>query len=140
MATSKTMNEGRGAAFWSQWYTDWEQVGPPMLAVTEQNASHALDYYRFWSESWVAFAAFQARLIREHGDPARFITRHCIGTFPDLDYHKLSEPLDLITWDSYPTGYAETTAPLLYTPGESRTPPMLGIHMSQGSAMPSRAE
>ena len=103
----QTLNEAWGTTFWSQWYSDWEQIGAPILGVTEQNLSHVLDYYRFSSDSWVAYEAFQARLIRQHGDPAKFISHNYMGTFPDLDYHKLGEPLDLVTWDSYPTGYAE---------------------------------
>jgi beta-galactosidase len=118
----ETLNKAWGAAFWSQWYTNWEQIGAPMLAVTEHNASQVLDYYRFSSDAWVDYEAFQARLLRQHGDPAKFISHNYMGNFQDLDYHKLGEPLDLVTWDSYPTGYAEMAAPQLYQPGEPRTP------------------
>lgn len=112
------LNEAWGAAFWSQWYTDWEQIGPPILAVTEQNASHVLDYYRFSSDAWVKYEAFQARLLRDHGDAAKFVSHNYMGNFPDLDYHKLGEPLDLVTWDSYPTGYAEVMAEQLRSPDD----------------------
>ena len=118
----QTLNEAWGTAFWSQWYSDWEQIGAPILGVTEQNLSHVLDYYRFSSDSWVAYEAFQARLIRQHGDPAKFISHNYMGTFPDLDYHRLGEPLDLVTWDSYPTGYAEMSSDFLYQPGEAHAP------------------
>ena len=118
----KALNEAWGAAFWSQWYTGWEQIEPPILAVTEQNCSQVLDYYRFSSDSWAAYAGFQAHLLREHGDPRKFISHNYMGSFPDLDYYKLGEPLDLVTWDSYPTGYAEMTSPHLYMPGEPHSP------------------
>jgi beta-galactosidase len=120
--TLHALNEAWGTAFWSQWYTDWEQIGPPILAVTEQNPSQVLDYYRFSSDAWVKYEAFQARLLRERGDPQKFISHNYMGNFPDLDYHKLGEPLDLVTWDSYPTGYAEVSAEQLYMPGEPRAP------------------
>ncbi|MGE5603672.1 MAG: beta-galactosidase [Nitrososphaerales archaeon] len=113
-------NEAWGNAFWSQWYSDWEQVGPPMLTPAQLNPSHLLDYWRFSSDSWVAYEGLQARVLREAGDPARFVAHNYMGSFPDLDYHKLAEPLDLVTWDSYPTGYAEQTAPGLYLPDEAR--------------------
>ena len=45
-----------------------------------------------------------------------------MGNFPDLDYHELGEPLDLVTWDSYPTGYAERSRASLYLPDEPRCP------------------
>jgi beta-galactosidase len=120
--TLDALNEAWGTAFWSQWYSDWEQIGPPILAVTEQNASHVLDYWRFSSDAWVNYEAFQARLLREHGNPDKFITHNYMGNFPDLDYHKLGGPLDFVTWDSYPTGYAEVSAEQLYMPGEPRSP------------------
>jgi len=42
------------------------------------------------------------------------------GNFPDLDYHALAQPLDFVTWDSYPTGYAEEAAQQLYHPDDPR--------------------
>ncbi len=94
--------------------------GRPCLPLRELNPSHQLDYYRFCSDSWVAYEALQARLLRECGDPAKFVSHNYMGTSPDLDYHKLAGPLDLVTWDSYPTGYAEQEAPKLYMPEEPR--------------------
>lgn len=120
--TLGALNEAWGNAFWSQSYTDWEQIGPPILAVTEQNPSHVLDYWRFSSDAWVGYEALQARLLRGHGGPTQFVTHNYMGNFPDLNYHKLAEPLDLVTWDSYPTGYAEMAAEQLYAPDEARAP------------------
>ena len=51
---------------------------------------------------------------------AQFITTNFMGNFPDLDYHALARPLDFVTWDSYPTGYAEVAAQSLYQPGQPR--------------------
>ena len=113
------LNEAWGTAFWSQWYTDWSQIEPPFLAVTEQNASQVLDYARFSSDSWVDYERLQVDLLRE-GDPGKFITHNLMGNFPDLDYHALGRPLDFVVWDSYPTGYAELMAAQLYHPDDPR--------------------
>jgi beta-galactosidase len=44
-----------------------------------------------------------------------------MGNYPDLDYHALAGPLDLVTWDSYPTGYAEVQSESLYPLDEARS-------------------
>jgi beta-galactosidase len=108
-----------GAVFWSQGYSDWQEIGPPMLTVTEANPSQLLDYYRFSSDSFVAYQQLQLDLLR-HLVAGQLVTTNFMGNFPDLDYHDLARSLDFVTWDSYPTGYAELQAQSLYAPGETR--------------------
>ncbi len=117
----EALNQAWGTVFWSQTYSGWEQILPPNLTVTEPNASQVLDYYRFSSDSVVAYQQLQLDLLRRltHGQR---ITHNLMGNFPDLDYHKLSQPLDFVCWDSYPTGYAEVQAESLYLPDEPRPP------------------
>jgi len=117
--TLEALNQAWGTAFWSQYYSDWEHILPPNLAVTEPNASQVLDYYRFSSDSVVAYQQLQIDLLRRYTHGQR-ITHNLMGNFPDLDYHKLSRPLDFASWDSYPTGYAELQAQALYLPDEPR--------------------
>jgi len=113
------LNAAWGAVFWSQTYTDWAQITPPNLTVTEANPSQVLDWYRFSSDSVVAYQQIQVDILRRIC-PDRFITTNLMGAFADLDYYKVAAPLDFITWDSYPTGYAERTGPMLYMPGQPR--------------------
>ncbi len=117
----QAFNAAWGNAFWSQWYSDWGQIGLPMLTPAQLNPSHVLDFYRFSSDSWVAYEDLQARLLREHGDPAKFVTHNFMGNSHDLDYHDLGRPLDFVTWDSYPTGYLEQESASLYLPEEPRS-------------------
>lgn len=118
-ATLEALNEAWGNAFWNQLYTDWGQVQPPNLTVTEPNPSHVLDYYRFASDTYVAYQQIQIDILRAHS-PERVITTNFMGNFPDLDYHDLACPLDLVTWDSYPTGYVEMQSQTLYAPDDQR--------------------
>ena len=111
------LNTAWGNVFWSQFYNDWEQILPPNLTVTEANPSHVLDWYRFSSDSVAAYQQTQIEILRKLC-PDKFITTNFMGTFPDLDYYVMAEPLDFITWDSYPTGYAEYTRPIAYMPGQ----------------------
>lgn len=115
--TIEALNEAWGAVFWSQGYNDWREIEPPHLTVTEPNPSHVLDYYRFASDSWVDYERLQVSILRRYA-PGAPISHNYMGNFPDLDYHRLAEPLDWVTWDSYPTGYQEKMGKQAYLPGE----------------------
>jgi beta-galactosidase len=111
------LNTAWGNVFWSQFYNDWEQIMPPNLTVTEANPSHVLDWYRFSSDSVVAYQQIQIEILRKLC-PDKFITTNFMGTFPDLNHYVMAASLDFITWDSYPTGYAEYTRPIAYMPDQ----------------------
>lgn len=117
--TLDTLNTAWGTVFWSQTYSDWSQISPPNLTVTEPNPSHTLDYYRFASDSFVTFQQLQIDILRQHA-LGRPLTTNLLGPFPDLDYHRLCAALDFVSWDSYPTGYSEVHATALYSPNEPR--------------------
>lgn len=118
--TLDALNEAWGAVFWSQTYSDWGQIAPPNLTITEPNPSHVLDYYHFSSDTVVTYQQLQLSLLKLRIAPSQFITTNFMGNFPDLDYHALAQPLDFVTWDSYPAGYAEVQAETLYAPGDLR--------------------
>jgi beta-galactosidase len=95
------LNHAWGAVFWSQTYTDWEQVrltGP--TPSYSPNPHQALDEKRFWSDSVVSFTELQTRAIRTH-DKTHFITTQ--GGQEHVDYHRLTgAALDFLSFDSYP--------------------------------------
>ena len=115
----EALNEAWGAVFWSQEYSDWSEIEPPMLTVTEPNASQVLDYYRFSSDSWVDYEKFQMDLLRKYS-PGKPITHNFMGNFSELDYHDLAQPVDWVSWDSYPAGYDEKMDDRGYEPDEPR--------------------
>ena len=117
--TLDALNQAWGTIFWSQTYFQWEQIEPPNLTVAEPNPSHVLDYFRFFSDSWVAYQELQIINLRPVISGSQFITHNIIASLTDLDYHNLAANLDFISWDSYPTGYAETESQNLYAIGES---------------------
>jgi beta-galactosidase len=115
------LNQAWGTQFWSQGYSDWSEIGLPYLIVALPNPSQVLDYYRFSSDSVVAYQQLQIDLLRTHS-PDKPITTNLIGDLTDLDYHALARPLNFVAWDSYPTGYREMGAESFYAPGASRPP------------------
>lgn len=104
--TLAKLNEAWGNVFWSQEYTAWDQIEPPNLTVTEPNPSHVLDYARFASDMVKEFQEEQVEILRELS-PGRFITHNFMIFFPEFDHYQVSECLDFVSWDAYPTGMLE---------------------------------
>jgi beta-galactosidase len=100
------LNEAWGTTFWSQRYPSFEAVDPPRPTPAEHHPSHLLEYARFSTESVVDYNRLHADLLREHGDEW-FVAHNFMGDFETLDAHAVSDDLDLVTWDSYPTGFVQ---------------------------------
>ncbi len=95
------LNQAWGAVFWSQTYTNWEQVHLTRPTVSDSpNPHQALDEKRFFSASAISFVKLQAEIIRRIA-PRHWITTN--GLFGHLDSHRMTEEaLDFISYDSYP--------------------------------------
>ncbi len=102
----ETLNEAWGNRFWSQAYDSFEAVDPPGPTPAEHHPSRLLAYARFASDSVVEYNRFQADLIRE-ANADWFLTHNFMGRFPTLDAFDVSVDLDLVSWDSYPTGFVQ---------------------------------
>ena len=113
------LNESWGTDFWSQKYRNWDEIGLPNLTITAPNPSQTLDFYRFSSETYISFLLAQIDILRAI-NPEVQINTNFLGSFQDLNYHDLAKPLDLVTWDSYPTGYTEVHGHRHYSPEEVR--------------------
>ena len=60
-ATLDALNHAWGTAFWSQRYSDWEQILPPRLAASHPNPTQQLDFKRFSSDALQGLPAGRAR-------------------------------------------------------------------------------
>lgn len=100
--TLDKLNEAWGTVFWSQTYSDWEQVflPRPTPAHKQPNPHQALDEKRFISDSTIAYAKIQADILREVA-PHHWLTTN--GLFGHLDSHRMTDDLlDFFSYDSYP--------------------------------------
>jgi len=98
------LNAAWGTAFWSQEFTEWDQIPLPWKSVeaqTAHNPSLLLDFYRFASDSVVAFQKMQVVVVRDLC-PRHFITHNLMGLFDQIDYFDLACDLDFVSWDNYP--------------------------------------
>lgn len=102
----ETLNEAWGTTFWSQEHNSFEEIDSPGPTPAEHHPSRLLDYYRFASDSVVAYNRLQADLVRDVDDEW-FVTHNFMGMFPTLDAYDVATDLDFATWDSYPTGFVQ---------------------------------
>lgn len=93
------LNKAWGTVFWSQVFSDWNEIGFPINTPTFENPHQMLDIFRFMSDSTMDFMNMQIEIIRKFSDKP--ITHNFMVDFMDLDYRKISKSLDLISWDNY---------------------------------------
>lgn len=104
--TLNALNEAWGTIFWSHVYTEWSQIPAPLATAApfgdgSHNPGLALDYYRFISDSYVAFQREQVEILRREC-PEHFITHNLMGAGYDrLNYFDLAVDLDFVSWDNY---------------------------------------
>ncbi|MEM6513255.1 MAG: beta-galactosidase [Pseudomonadota bacterium] len=102
----EALNEAWGNVFWSMEYTSFEQIDPPVGAVTETNPAHRLAWQRFCSDQVADFNRDQVRVLKEHGVTVD-ITHNYMGHFTAFDHFDVADDLDVASWDSYPLGFLD---------------------------------
>jgi beta-galactosidase len=110
--TIESLNESWGTAFWSQRYDVWSDVGLPDpdpvpadgFSRRAPNPSLALDFRRFVSDSYLCYLRRQRAVLRSLIRPEQQITNNLMGfNFAEIDSSALSEELDFVSWDNYPS-------------------------------------
>jgi beta-galactosidase len=99
--TLDALNEAWWAAFWSHTYTDWSQVESPSPIGETNTHGLNLDWKRFTTEQFVDFYLHETAPLKKI-TPAVPCTANLMGTYPGIDYFRLAEVLDVVSWDNYP--------------------------------------
>jgi beta-galactosidase len=95
------LNERWGTVFWSQSYTDWDEIPVPVITGKSPNPGLGLDFYRFMTDSYRAYQLMQISILREKC-PEHFITHNLMGfKYDQLDYFEMTKDLDFVSWDNY---------------------------------------
>lgn len=97
--TLDALNKAWGTAFWSQTYSDWDQIDLPHPTATWMNPTLLLDETRFISDCVVRFAQRQAVILRKYN--RKWIITHN-GLFANVDGVELVKVLDVFSHDHYP--------------------------------------
>ena len=98
------LNEQWWSAFWSHTYTSWEQIqsptNPSPIGETDVHAL-VLDWKRFTTAQTADFIKNETQPLRQY-TPNIPITANFMQYYKELDYSKLKDCVDFISWDSYP--------------------------------------
>ncbi|MEW1708308.1 beta-galactosidase [Microbacterium sp. NPDC089190] len=99
--TVAAVNTAWGTSFWSQRYSDWGQILPPMAALSLRNPGQLLDFQRFSSDQQLELYRAEAEIIRARS--AAPVTTNFMVTahIRALDYFSWAGEMDVIANDHY---------------------------------------
>lgn len=109
--TISEWNRRSGAVFWSQEYTDFSQISPPINTVEtgscnsieahRENPTLRLEFERFSSDSQIEFQDLQWKILKTYTD--RPVTTNSTNLSTNsVDYYKSFQKLDRFAFDAYP--------------------------------------
>jgi beta-galactosidase len=117
--TLDRLNDSWGTAFWSQRYTDWDQILPPRRSATFGNPTHVLDYRRFQSDQLLDFYRAEKAVLQEVSPGVPVTTNFMtLSHFEHLDYHDWAPEQDVVSTDHYVVDALEHPKPELAFSGD----------------------
>ncbi|WP_375386109.1 beta-galactosidase [uncultured Microbacterium sp.] len=99
--TIAALNDAWGTRFWSQRYTDWNEIGTPRLTLSTPNPGQVLDFSRFSSDELLDYYRAELAVIRRHS--AAPVTTNFMVTahIRALDYWTWAPEVDVVANDHY---------------------------------------
>ncbi|MEU3730774.1 beta-galactosidase [Streptomyces sp. NPDC033538] len=100
--TLDALNHAWGTAFWSQRYSDWEQILPPRLAASHPNPTQQLDFKRFSSDALKDHLRAERAVLREVTPDVPVTTNFMVmpGT-KGMNYADWADEVDFVANDHY---------------------------------------
>ncbi|GIH05517.1 beta-galactosidase [Rhizocola hellebori] len=107
--TVEQLNEAWGTAFWSQRYSDWEEIIPPRLAASFPNPTQQLDFKRFSSDALKDYFRAEREVLRAITPDIPVTTNFMVtGDINGMDYADWAGEVDFLANDHYVTqGFPE---------------------------------
>jgi beta-galactosidase len=104
--TIENLNHTWWATFWSHSYNDWSQIESP--APQGERMVHAmnLDWKRFVTDQTIDFLKKEVEPLRK-ANAELPVTTNLMELFDGLNYWKLKEDIDIISWDNYPMWHGD---------------------------------
>jgi len=98
--TLDALNDTWGTLFWSQRYSEWDEINTPRQTPYLPNGAQSLDFRRYSSDLLLEIYRAELAEVRRHSDlPA---TTNLMGFHRPCDYFSWSADLDFSSWDAYP--------------------------------------
>lgn len=104
--TIDALNSAWCTKFWSHEYSSFDQVESPSTNGEIFLHGLNLDWKRFVSVQTQDYIRAEIQAIRDAGS-TKPTTINMMYDFEGLDYHKLAEEIDIVSWDTYPTWHKE---------------------------------
>ncbi|MFC4499648.1 MULTISPECIES: beta-galactosidase [Streptomyces] len=100
--TLEALNHAWGTAFWSQRYSDWEQILPPRLAASHPNPTQQLDFKRFSSDALKDHLIAERDLLKEITPDIPVTTNFMVmGGTKGMNYPDWAGEIDFVSNDHY---------------------------------------
>ncbi|MFS1299432.1 beta-galactosidase [Streptosporangium longisporum] len=97
------LNAAWSTDFWSQVYSDWEEILPPRLAASYVNPTQQLDFARFCSDALRDQLRAERDVLRRVTPDVPVTTNFMImGESRNMDYASWAGEVDLVSNDHYP--------------------------------------
>ncbi|HYN96692.1 MAG TPA: beta-galactosidase [Pilimelia sp.] len=97
------LNDAWTTSFWSQHYSDWAQVRPPLATQYLTNPAQALDFRRFTSDELLAAFTEQRDVLRAHTPDVPVTTNFVLGGWVPVDHARWAAEVDVVAIDHYPS-------------------------------------
>ena len=100
-ASIEELNAAWGTSFWSQRYSTFDEILPPMLTVSTRNPSQLVDFHRFSSDELLDYYRSELAVLRRHS--AIPVTTNFMVTahIQNLDYWTWAPEMDIVANDHY---------------------------------------
>ncbi|AEV86469.1 beta-galactosidase [Actinoplanes sp. SE50] len=96
------LNAAWGTDFWSQRYSDWDQIIPPRQAATHPNPTQNLDFKRFSSDALKDHLIAERDLLRELSPDVPVTTNFMVmGETSAMNYADWASEVDFVSNDHY---------------------------------------
>ncbi|MFE1923257.1 beta-galactosidase [Streptomyces asoensis] len=96
------LNYAWGTAFWSQRYSDWEQILPPRLAASHPNPTQQLDFKRFSSDALKDHLVAEREILKEITPGIPVTTNFMVmGNTKGMNYPDWADEIDFVSNDHY---------------------------------------
>ena len=99
--TIEKLNHEWWNSFWSHKYSSFDEIVPPSNRSDKTTHGRNLDWKRFISDKYIEFMNVEAEPLRRI-TPDIPITTNLMELFTDIDYAKMAEHIDFVSWDNYP--------------------------------------
>ncbi|MEU7415774.1 beta-galactosidase [Streptomyces antibioticus] len=100
--TLDALNHAWGTAFWSQRYSDWEQILPPRLAASHPNPTQQLDFKRFSSDALKDHLIAERDILKEITPGIPVTTNFMVmGNTKGMSYPDWAGEIDFVSNDHY---------------------------------------